>query len=48
MNGNNVGVAGTLGLGRVFMAAEKLEKAIREEDAIVPALFEEFARVLSR
>ena len=43
------GVAGNIGLGPVFTAAEKLERTIiREEDAAVPALVEEFAQVLSR
>jgi len=42
------GVAGNIGLGRVFTAAEKLERAIREEDAVVPARLEEFTLVLSR
>jgi two-component system, sensor histidine kinase and response regulator len=42
------GVAGNIGLGQVFAAAEKLEKAIREKDAVVPALLEEFSLVLSR
>ena len=42
------GVAGNIGLSLVFTAAEKLERAIREEDASVPALVEEFAQVLRR
>jgi two-component system, sensor histidine kinase and response regulator len=42
------GVAGNIGLGPVFTAAEKLERAIREEDAAVPALVEEFAQILRR
>jgi PAS domain S-box-containing protein len=42
------GVAGNIGLGQVFTAAEKLERAIRDENAIVPALREEFTRVLDR
>jgi PAS domain S-box-containing protein len=42
------GVAGNIGLGQVFTAAEKLERTIREVDAAVPALVEEFALVLSR
>ena len=33
---------------KVFAAAEKLERAIRDGDAAVPALAEEFARALSR
>jgi PAS domain S-box-containing protein len=41
------GVAGNIGLGQVFTAAEKLEKAIRDETAMVPALLDEFTRVLS-
>ena len=40
------GVAGNIGLGRVFMAAEKLEKAIRDDDAIVSVLLKEFTLVL--
>jgi PAS domain S-box-containing protein len=40
------GVAGNIGLGPVFTAAEKLERAIRERDAVVPALLEEFTLVL--
>jgi len=42
------GVAGNIGLGPVFTAAQKLERAIREGDAAIPALVEEFAQVLSR
>jgi CheY-like chemotaxis protein len=42
------GVAGNIGLRPVFAAAEKLERAINEEDGAVPALVEEFAQVLSR
>jgi len=42
------GVAGNIGLGRVFTAAKKLERAICEMDASVPALAEECALVLSR
>jgi PAS domain S-box-containing protein len=42
------GVSGNIGLEQVFTAAEKLEKAIREEHAAVPALLEEFSLVLSR
>ena len=42
------GVAGNIGLGNVFTAAEKLERAIREGDSAVPALAEEFALVVSR
>jgi PAS domain S-box-containing protein len=40
------GVAGNIGLGKVFEAAEKLERAIRREDADRLRLFEEFRRVL--
>ena len=40
------GVAGNLGLGRIFTAAEKLEFAIRDGDVTVPALVEGFAQVL--
>lgn len=42
------GVAGNIGLGQVSTAAEGLERAIRETDAAVPELVEEFAQVLSR
>ena len=42
------GVAGNIGLGQVFVAAEKLEKTIRHGDAVDAALLEEFAKVLSR
>ena len=42
------GVAGNVGLGQVFAAAEKLERAIREVNTDVPALVEEFAHVLGR
>jgi PAS domain S-box-containing protein len=42
------GVAGNIGLGKVFTAAEKLERAIRKVDSTVPALAEEFALVLCR
>jgi PAS domain S-box-containing protein len=42
------GVAGNIGLGKVFAVAEKLEKAIREADLVVPALLEEFAQILNR
>ncbi len=42
------GVAGNIGLGQVFAAAEKLERAVRDGDVAVPALVEEFAQVLKR
>jgi CheY-like chemotaxis protein len=42
------GVAGNIGLGKVFAVAENLEKAIREADPVVPELLEEFARILNR
>lgn len=42
------GVAGNIGLGKVFTAAEKLERAIREAHAGLPVLLEEFDQVLSR
>jgi CheY-like chemotaxis protein/HPt (histidine-containing phosphotransfer) domain-containing protein len=42
------GVAGNIGLGPLFTVAEKLERAIREVDAAVPSLIEEFSLVLSR
>jgi len=41
------GVAGNIGLQQVFSVAEKLERAIREEDAAVPVRVEEFAQILS-
>jgi two-component system sensor histidine kinase/response regulator len=40
------GVAGNIGLGKVFTAAEELERAIRDVDSAVPVLAEEFALVL--
>ena len=42
------GVAGNIGLDEVVGAAHKLERAIREVDAVAPALLEEFTRVLKR
>jgi PAS domain S-box-containing protein len=42
------GVTGNIGLGKVFTAAEKVERAIREADPVVPELLEEFARILNR
>jgi CheY-like chemotaxis protein len=42
------GVAGNVGLGDVSAAAEKLERAIREMDAAVPPLAEEFTLVVNR
>jgi two-component system sensor histidine kinase/response regulator len=42
------GVAGNIGLGKVFAAAGKLERAIREADAAVPAVVDEFTLVMSR
>jgi two-component system, sensor histidine kinase and response regulator len=42
------GVAGNIGLTRIFAAAEKLERAIREEDTAVQALTEEFILVSGR
>jgi PAS domain S-box-containing protein len=42
------GVTGNIGLGNVFTAAEKLERAIREVDSAVPMLVEEFTEVASR
>jgi HPt (histidine-containing phosphotransfer) domain-containing protein len=41
------GVAGNIGLGKIFAAAEKLERAIRDGDASVSALVQEFAQALS-
>jgi len=42
------GVAGNLGLGRVFAVAEKLEKTIRHENLVDAAALEEFSLVLGR
>jgi PAS domain S-box-containing protein len=42
------GVAGNLGLGHVFAAAQKLEKAIRHESAVDRGTLEEFSLVLGR
>ena len=42
------GVAGNIGLGKVFTAAEKLERAIGEVDSAVPSLTEQFTEVTSR
>jgi PAS domain S-box-containing protein len=42
------GVAGNIGLGQVFAAAEKLERAICGDNATVPILLEEFTLVISR
>ena len=42
------GVAGNLGIGQVFAAAEKLERAIHDAEAVEPALLEEFTLVLRR
>ena len=42
------GVAGNMGIGPVFAAAEKLERAIHDEDGVEPALLEEFTLVLGR
>jgi len=42
------GVAGNMGLGGISGAAEKLERAVRERDAAVPVLAEEFTRVANR
>jgi PAS domain S-box-containing protein len=41
------GIAGNIGLGNVFTAAGKLERAIREEDATVPAMVEQFTLEVS-
>jgi CheY-like chemotaxis protein len=40
------GVAGNIGLGKVFTVAEKLERAIHESHQGVPAVVDEFARVV--
>jgi HPt (histidine-containing phosphotransfer) domain-containing protein len=45
---NVKGVAGNIGLAGISGAAEKLERAVRERDAAVPALAEEFSRVANR
>ena len=42
------GVAGNIGLGQVFAAAEKVEKTIRRGEVVDLALLEEFTQVLSR
>jgi two-component system sensor histidine kinase/response regulator len=42
------GVAGNIGLGSISVAAEKLERAVRERDSEVPVLAEEFTRVANR
>ncbi len=42
------GVAGNLGLGKVFAVAEKLERAIRHEDVVDAATLEEFSLVVGR
>jgi len=41
------GVAGNIGLGKVFAAAEKLERIIHHGDPVEPALLNEFALVHS-
>jgi PAS domain S-box-containing protein len=41
------GVAGNIGIGGVFTAADELERAIRERDAGVPHLLEKFTQLLS-
>jgi PAS domain S-box-containing protein len=41
------GVAGNIGLGKVFAAAGKLERAIREADTTVPAMVEQFTLEVS-
>ncbi len=40
------GVAGNLGIKGVQLAAEKLEKAIRENDAAVSSILKEFTSLL--
>ena len=40
------GVAGNLGIKGVQFAAEKLEKAIRENDEAMPSILKEFASLL--
>jgi two-component system, sensor histidine kinase and response regulator len=45
---NVKGVAANIGLGGISGAAEKLERTVRERDAAVPALAEEFTRVANR
>jgi PAS domain S-box-containing protein len=42
------GVAGNLGIGQVFAAAEKLERAIHDAEAVDPVLLEGLTQVLSR
>jgi two-component system, sensor histidine kinase and response regulator len=40
------GVAGNIGIKRVQLAAEKLEKAIRESDTAAPIILQEFTSIL--
>jgi HPt (histidine-containing phosphotransfer) domain-containing protein len=40
------GVAGNLGIKRIQFAAEKLEKAIRDDDVAVPAILQDFTSLL--
>ncbi len=42
------GVAGNLGIGQVFSAAEKLEKALRHENEVGAGALGEFAQLISR
>ena len=41
------GVAGNLGIGSVQSAAEKIERAIRDQDAATPVVLEQFESALS-
>ena len=40
------GVAGNIGIKQIQFAAEKLEKAIRDDDAAIPAILQDFASLL--
>ena len=42
------GVAGNLGIGKIFSSAGSLEKAIHEQDTTIPALFTEFCTLLDQ
>ena len=42
------GVAGNLGIGKIFSSAGRLEKAIRERDSAIPALLREFCTLVDQ
>jgi HPt (histidine-containing phosphotransfer) domain-containing protein len=42
------GVAGNLGIGKIFSSAGSLEKAIHEQDTTIPALLREFCTLLDQ